>query len=139
MMLSMLDQQTSLNMSHYNSLGYTSNWCTFHMETFYYFITYSFITSIISSHRWSILGFCMHFFEFVYGLITFYSRDKLSFAAYLSILVLMPGLCKMSQTLDLHFHFRFRYLRGNPYSLRGVIFFWEVKILESLNSLVNIK
>ena len=59
----------------------------------------------------SVCYFKMRFFEFVYGLITFYRKYKLS---YFSIPALISGLHKMLQTLDLSFYFRFRYSRGSP-------------------------
>ena len=43
----------------------------------------------------------------------------------------------MPQTLGWSFYFRCRYLRGRPYSLWGVIIFWGIKRLGSLNSLLN--
>ena len=43
----------------------------------------------------------------------------------------------MSGTLDLSFHFRFKYSTANPRSLRQVIVFRGIITLESLNSLVN--
>ena len=42
-------------------------------------------------------------FEFAYRLVTFYSRYKLSFAAYLTIPALISGLYIITQTLDLLF------------------------------------
>ena len=72
----------------------------------------------------SVSGFKMHFFEFLYGLIAFYSRYRLSFAAYLPVLALISSsLHKMPQTLDLPFTLDL-YIRGGfPHLLRGVIIF----------------
>ena len=46
----------------------------------------------------------MRTFEFLNGLITFYSIYKLSFAVYLSIPSLISGFKKMPQTLDFPFN-----------------------------------
>ena len=97
------DWQTSVIMSHYNSFGYTSNRCTFDMQSFYYFNTFPMISSSNKREHPRFLVFKWAFFEFVYGLITFYSRYKSSFAAYLSIPALISGLHKMPQTLDFKF------------------------------------
>ena len=47
----------------------------------------------------SVSGFKPCFFEFAYGLVTFYSRYKLSFTVYLSIPALITGLHKILQPL----------------------------------------
>ena len=67
----------------------------------------------------------------------FYSKHKLSVAVDLSISALISGLHKMRQTLYMPFYFRFRYSRGSPYLLLGVIIFYGIINLWSLNSLVN--
>ena len=58
----------------------------------------------------SVSGFKLSFFKFLYDLIRFYSRCELSFRPYLSILALISNLHKIPQTLDLDFHFRLTHL-----------------------------
>ena len=85
----------------------------------------------------SVSCFQINFYEFVYGLITFYSGYSLSLVVYLSIPALISGLHKMPQTLDFPFYNRFRYLRGSSYSLRRVTIFCGIITIGSHNSLVN--
>ena len=50
------------------------------------------MSSLVSSFK-------LRFFEFAYGLVTFYSRYKLSFTVYLSIPALITGFHKILQPL----------------------------------------
>ena len=66
-----------------------------------------------------------------------YSRYKLSLAPYLSIPVYYQSLVSTNaSSFVLSFYFRFRFFDGE-YLLHGVIIFYGIMSLGSLNSLVN--
>ena len=89
-------------MSYFDSFGHNSDKYTLDTQCFYYFNS---SLMIFSSNKIRCPRFLAlkRLFEFVYGLITFYSRYTLSFVAYLSISALISGPHKTPQTLYLPF------------------------------------
>lgn len=106
-MISVSDWQISLLLWAI-TIPSTNNRRTFDKQYICYFIFFLWspwaITQNILGFRFLIILFwiCIRFDN---GLITFYSKCKLSFAEYLSIPILLYDLHNILQTLDLHFCF----------------------------------